>query len=292
MSTVNRPSPWDIHVHDESLYARIRRQKNLGLGESYMDGWWDCEHLDELICRLLNSGIEEKVRADLRYLMRFAPALVFNLQSKGRARIIAERHYDLDNDLFFSFLDPYNQYSCGYFEGTDDLSQAQHNKLALICRKLNLTAGIMYWISAADGADCPDILPNAWGCGNRREHLTGTASLCPDFCTELPVRFQDCDYRAIDGRFDKIVSVGMFEHVGNKNYRTFIRVVHRCLNDNGILLLHTIGSNPSQTSCDPGSTATYSPTACCRAPHKSRKPLRGFLSSKTGITSDTTMTRP
>jgi len=70
-------------------------------------------------------------------------------------------------------------------------------------------------------------------------------------CKDLPVRFLDCDYRAICGTFDKIVSVGMFEHVGRKNYRTFMKIVHRCLNDTGIFLLHTIGSNRSQVNLDP-----------------------------------------
>ena len=72
-----------------------------------------------------------------------------------------------------------------------------------------------------------------------------------EFCKGLPVHFENCDYRAVAGRFDKIVSVGMFEHVGQKNYRTFMDVVHRCLKDGGIFLLHTIGSNTSRTGCDP-----------------------------------------
>ena len=136
---VNGPNPWDIHVRDDRLYGRIFREKNLGLGEAYMDGWWDCDRVDEMICRLLRSGIEGKITGNLRYLLRAIPWMLLNLQSRGRAREIADCHYDLGNDLFFSFLDPYEQYSCGYFQGTDDLDQAQVNKLALICAKLELS---------------------------------------------------------------------------------------------------------------------------------------------------------
>ncbi|MFO7665167.1 MAG: cyclopropane fatty acyl phospholipid synthase [Desulfobacterales bacterium] len=250
--TVNGANPWDIKIHNENLYDRILRDRNLGLGEAYMDGWWDCERLDEFFCRLLKSNIEEKVTSDLRFLLRFLPAIMFNLQSKSRSRIIAERHYDLDNDLFLSFLDSYNQYSCGYFEGTDDLEQAQRKKLDLICRKLDITGrdhvldigcgwgGLSRYIAEHFGSEVTAVNVS-------REQL----SFAREACKDLPVSFLDCDYRAIRGTFDKIVSVGMFEHVGRKNYRTFMEIVHRCLNDNGIFLLHTIGNNRSQVKLDP-----------------------------------------
>ena len=250
--TVNGANPWDIQVYNESLYDRILRDRNLGLGEAYMDGWWDCQQLDEFFCRLLKSNIEEKVASDLRYLPRILSAIVFNLQSKPRARMIAERHYDLDNDLFLSFLDSYNQYSCGYFEGTEDLEQAQRKKLDLICRKLAITGrdhvldigcgwgGLSRYIAEHHGSPVTAV-------NISREQL----GFAQKTCTDLPVRFLDCDYRAIHGTFDKIVSVGMFEHVGRKNYHTFIKTVHRCLKDTGMFLLHTIGSDRSQVNCDP-----------------------------------------
>jgi cyclopropane-fatty-acyl-phospholipid synthase len=166
--------------------------------------------------------------------------------------MIAERHYDLGNDLFSSFLDPYNQYSCAYFEGTDDLNQARQNKLALIAEKLNI-------------APADDILDIGCGWGGLAKYIAERFDssvtavnisgeqlrYAKEVCKELPVRFQDRDYRAIDGRFDKIVSVGMFEHVGRKNYRTFMKTVHRCLKKDGLFLLHTIGGNISQAGCDP-----------------------------------------
>lgn len=245
-------NPWDIQVHDPRWYGRVIRDKNLGLGESYMDGWWDCEQLDEMICRLLRGGLEDKVRGNLHNRMRLLPGVVFNLQCRGRASMIAERHYDLGNDLFFSFLDPYRQYSCAYFKDTDDLDQAQWNKLEMACKKLNLSAADHLLDIGCGWGGLARYAAERYGCkvtavNISREQLR----FARDFCRALPVEFQDRDYRAIDGRFDKIVSVGMFEHVGCKNYRTFMNTAHRCLEDCGIFLLHTIGANTSQTGCDP-----------------------------------------
>ena len=249
---VGGSNPWDIIVHDERFYARVLRYQNLGLGEAYMDGWWDCPRLDEFFCRVLKSRLDVAVKRGLKYLPLLLPGILCNLQSKARDHIVAKRHYDLDNDLFLSFLDPYNQYSCAYFSGTDNLEQAQQNKLDLICRKAGLGrndhvldigcgwGGLAKY--AAEKYNCTVTAVNIC-----REQLRCAAELCRG----LPVRFLECDYRDIQGRFDKIISVGMFEHVGWKNYRTFMRIAHRCLKDKGILLLHTIGGNESTHYCDP-----------------------------------------
>ena len=246
------PNPWDIQVKDPRFYSRVMRDQNLGLGESYMEEWWDCEQIDEMIFRLLRAGLEARAYGNAKALLRRLPAMLFNLQSRARARIIARRHYDLGNDLFFAFLDPHWQYSCAYFQDTDDLDQAQENKLDLICRKLNLSAsdhvldigcgwgGLARWMAKRIG--CRVTAVNI-----SKEQL----HFARDFCKGLSVEFHDGDYRTIQGRFDKIVSVGMFEHVGPKNYRAFMNVVQRCLKKHGIFLLHTIGSNISHAAGDP-----------------------------------------
>lgn len=259
---INGSNPWDIQVHDRRWYGRVIRDRNLGLGESYMDGWWDCSQIDEMIRRLLRGGLAQQVRGDLRYLARSLPALIFNLQSRARARIIAARHYDLGNDLFFSFLDSYKQYSSGYFENTDDLDQAQQNKLTLIAAKLNLAAGERLLDIGCGWGGLARYIAERFGCA-----VTGVNISCEqlryagEFCQGLPVDFQDCDYRAIEGCFNKAVSVGMFEHVGRKNYRTFMKTVHRCLTDDGIFLLHTIGRNISCAGCDPWITRYIFPNS-------------------------------
>jgi cyclopropane-fatty-acyl-phospholipid synthase len=245
-------NPWDITVNDERFFARVLREKNLGLGEAYMDGWWDCRRLDEFICRVLNIRLDVSVKGGLKYLPLLLPGILFNLQSKARARMVAERHYNLDSDLFLSFLDPYNQYSCAYFSNTDDLSCAQQNKLALICRKTAIGRTDHVLDIGCGWGGFAKYAAETHGCAVTAINIsTEQIRYAAGFCKGLPVRLLECDYRDIQGRFDKIVSVGMFEHVGWKNYRTFMRVAHRCLKDDGIFLLHTIGGNESTRSCDP-----------------------------------------
>ena len=244
--------PWDIRVGDDRFFRRVLREKNLGLGESYMDGWWSCPRVDEFICRVLSAGLDETVRGSPHYLLCMLPAVVFNLQSRRRASVIAERHYDLDNDLFLSFLDPYNQYSCGFFDGTDDLAAAQENKLAMICRKTAVGArdhvldiGCGWGGFARYAAETVGCRVTAVNVSKEQIHFARR------FCKGLPVQIEERDYRSVQGTFDKIVSVGMFEHVGHRNYRTFMEVVHRCLAQDGIFLLHTIGDNVSKPTINP-----------------------------------------
>ncbi|MDZ7641530.1 MAG: cyclopropane fatty acyl phospholipid synthase [Desulfurivibrio sp.] len=250
--TVGGDQPWDIQVHDQRWYARVWRERNLGLGESYMDGWWDCPRIDQMIHRLLTHGLQEEGGAQIKELAYQLPAVVYNLQSRLRARIIAERHYNLGNDLFFSFLDPNLQYSCATFADGDDLAQAQIRKLELIAAKLELKASDHLLDIGSGWGGLAAYLARKYGC-----RITGVNISQPQLdharqlCRGLPVDFQERDYRAIEGCFDKVVSVGMFEHVGRKNYRTFMKVVARCLDKNGVFLLHAIGNNISRLGSDP-----------------------------------------
>lgn len=137
---INGPRPWDIQVHDKRVYSRILMGGSMGLGEAYVDGWWDCKKLDELFYRLLYAGLDNKIRINPKIIFQFIKAKLFNLQSKKRSLRIAERHYNIGNDLFMAFLDQYNQYTCGYWKDAKTLSKAQEAKLDLICRKLQLTS--------------------------------------------------------------------------------------------------------------------------------------------------------
>lgn len=249
---INGPDPWDIRVRDDRFYARVLKDGSLGLGEAYMAGWWDCPRIDEFICRLLKGNLEDKIRGNLRTLLRYASTRLFNLQSPFRAGIIARRHYDLGNDLFFSFLDPRNQYSCGYFENTDDLEEAQRKKLDLICRKLDLQPADQVLDIGCGWGGLARYAAENYGCSVFAVNISEEQiRFARESCRDLPVTILSEDYRKIQGRFDKVVSVGMFEHVGRKNYRTFMKTVHRCLNEGGIFLLHTIGGNVSRVNCDP-----------------------------------------
>jgi cyclopropane-fatty-acyl-phospholipid synthase len=249
---IDGPDPWDIQVRDERFYARVLKDGSLGLGEAYMEGWWDCLRIDEFICRLLRGNLEKKIRGNLRTLLFNLADLIFNRQSPSRADIIARRHYDLGNDLFFSFLDPCNQYSCAYFEGTDDLAEAQRKKLGLICRKIDLQPGDRVLDIGGGWGGFARYAAERYGCAVTAVNISEEQiRYAREYCKDLPVEIRREDYRQIRGSFDKIISVGMFEHVGKKNYRTFMNVVHNCLKEGGIFLLHTIGSNVSEVNFDP-----------------------------------------
>ncbi|MCB1867327.1 MAG: cyclopropane fatty acyl phospholipid synthase [Gammaproteobacteria bacterium] len=254
----NGNRPWDIQVNDPETYDRILYRGSLGFGEAYMDGMWDCLNLDELFTRLLRFDIDRKVRGILRIRLLAASAFNFlshklvNLQSRRRAFQVAECHYDIGNDVYRSMLDSTMSYSCGYWHNASSLEQAQRNKLDLICRKLEL----------AQGERLLDI-----GCGwgglarHAAEHygveVVGISvseeqrKLALERCRDLPVEIALMDYRDLTGRFDKVASVGMFEHVGPKNYVDFFRTVRRVMSDTGLFLLHTIGNYCSYNSIDP-----------------------------------------
>lgn len=247
----NRPT--DVQVHDSRLYDRLLSFGTLGLGESYMDGWWDCEQIDELICRLLKANAHDVAQLDLSLLFSVVRGKLLNLQ-RWRAFDVGERHYDLNHALYAAMLDKRMVYSCGYWAEAQDLGAAQEAKLDLICRKIGLK----------DGDHVLDI-GAGWGSflkyGAAQYGMSGTgvtvsaeqAEYANKSFADLPVDMQLMDYLDLDGKFDHLVSVGMFEHVGYKNYRTYMQKAHDLLADDGLFLLHTIGGNVSQAHGDPWS---------------------------------------
>jgi cyclopropane-fatty-acyl-phospholipid synthase len=235
--------PWDIQIHDERFYSRLLSYGSLGLGESYMEKWWDAERIDLLVEKLLRSHGNQKVT--LPVILLALKARLFNLQSRAGARKVIDAHYDLSNDLYMSFLDPYNQYTCGYFKNTEELNTAQEQKLELICKKLQLKHGDRVLDIGCGWGGFAKYAAEYYGC-----IVTGITisdeqlAYAQDFTKGLPVTLRKQDYRDLKGeQFDKIVVIGMIEHVGYKNYGTLMRIVHDCLTENGLFLLHTIGRN-------------------------------------------------
>jgi cyclopropane-fatty-acyl-phospholipid synthase len=249
---INGGNPWDIRVHNDDFYKRVFTQGTLGLGESYMDGWWDCDRLDEFFCHVLRARLDVTIQKNWKLISSIILARLFNMQSRDRAFQVGEKHYDLGNDLFQNMLDNKMVYSCGYWNGAVDINKAQENKLDLICRKLGLKSGnkvldigcgwasLVQYAAEKYGAEVVGITVS-------KEQVEYGNQLCKD----LPVEIRLQDYRDVDEQFDYIVSVGMIEHVGYKNYRTYMEMAHRCLKDDGLFLLHTIGGNRSVTSTDP-----------------------------------------
>lgn len=244
--------PFALRVHDERLWDRVLAERNLGLGEAYMDGWWDCDALDQLFTRLLAGGIDEAVRPSLRLLTGVAHATLVNRQSVRRAARNARHHYDIGNDLYERMLDKRMVYSCGYWHTAEDLDTAQEAKLDLVCRKLQLEPGVRLldigcgWGGLAQfaaeryGAHVVGISPAANQVAVARRRTAG-----------LPVEIRQCDYREVRGSFDRIVSIGMVEHVGPRNLRRFFDACDALLAHDGLMLHHLIGSTVSQRRVDP-----------------------------------------
>jgi len=249
---INGNNPYDIQVHDQRFYKRVLSQGSLGLGESYMDGWWDCKKLDQFFYRILYSGIESSAKRNLGFLFEVFLARIFNMQSKRMAFQIGEQHYNLGNELFKNMLDKRMVYSCGYWKDAYTLDQAQEAKLDLICQKLRLEPGMKIldigcgWASFAKYA-VERYKVKVVGITVSKEQ----AELGKRLSKGLPVEIRLQDYRDLNDKFDHIVSIGMIEHVGSKNYKTYMKLVHRCLKDTGLFLLHTIGRNESEPPTDP-----------------------------------------
>jgi cyclopropane-fatty-acyl-phospholipid synthase len=246
--------PWDLQLNRPRLYGRVLRQWSLGLGEAYMDGDWDCEQLDEFFTRLLRLRADERPQglARLKRAWALLGAAWRNPQAPDKAYVVAERHYDLGNDLFERMLDPRMVYSCAYWASAQTLEQAQEDKLEMICRKLQLAPGMT-------------LLDIGCGWGGLARHaalhhgaqVTGItvskeqAHHAQQLCAGLPVSVRLMDYRDLQGRFDRIASVGMFEHVGPKNHAAYLNAAQRLLADDGLFLLHTIGADRPNGHTDP-----------------------------------------
>ena len=243
--------PWDLQVHDETFFTRILAHGSLGLGESYMDGWWDCESLDQFFFRILRAELDTKVRV-WPGLFVVLKAKFFNFQTPSRAFLVGKHHYDIGNDLYQRMLGKRLIYSCGLWDRASSLDEAQEAKLDLICRKLGLRPGMRVldigcgWGGTARYA-AERYQAEVLGITVSQEQ----ADFAAEMCRGLPIEIRYQDYRSLDGKFDRVLCVGMLEHVGPKNYATFMDIVRRCLTDDGLFLLHTIGVQQAAARCDP-----------------------------------------
>lgn len=242
--TINGSAPWDIQIYNDRFYSRVLAEGQLGLGEAYMDKWWDCSELDAFIYRLVNHNLENKINKNKLTLLKLFFARLFNLQTKVRALHVGKKHYDLGNYLFENMLDTRMNYTCGYWKTANNLDEAQLAKLDLVCQKLYLKPGMKLldigcgWGALAKHAS-EQFGVEVVGITISKEQMEWAKKNCQG----LPVEIRFQDYRDVNEQFDRVASLGMFEHVGHLNYRTYLDVVHRVLKEDGLFLLHTIGSN-------------------------------------------------
>lgn len=248
---IDGPRSWDISVENPQLYGRILAGGSLALGESYMDGWWNCGRLDEFISRILHADLQDKVTS-WKDRLGIVQARLINKQSPSRAFLVGKQHYDKGNDLFEAMLDKRMIYSCGYWKNADSLEAAQEAKLDLVCKKLDIRPGMR-------------VLDIGCGWGGTARYIAEKyqaevvgvtvseeqAELARRNTEGLPVDIRLQDYRKLEGCFDRILSIGMFEHVGYKNYRVYMQAIRALLKEKGLFLLHTIGNNVSSAKIDP-----------------------------------------
>ncbi len=249
---VGGPELWDITIHDDRVWDRIVRDRELGFGEAYQDGWWDCPRTDLFLERVLQLNPNEHISPSKTQIAQTLLSQVTNRQNLKKAKENASAHYDVGNDLYERMLDPKMIYSCGYWSEAYDLESAQTAKLDLIARKLRLEPGMRLldigcgWGGLAKfaaekyGVDVVGISPAIEQVKLARERTAG-----------LSVDIKQLDYRSVTGTFDRITSVGMLEHVGPKNYKSFFEACDSLLADDGQMLHHTIGSNETKNRTDP-----------------------------------------
>jgi cyclopropane-fatty-acyl-phospholipid synthase len=251
---INGRNSWDIQVHNPRFYSRVLSQGTLGLGESYMDGDWDCQALDQFFYRVLRAELDKELRITFPLIKDAIKARLINLQSPRRAFQIGERHYDTGNDLYSAMLDSRLVYTCAYWDnGATNLDDAQEDKLELVCKKIGLKEGERVldigggWGSFAKySAEQHGANVKATTVSKEQAEL-GRVMTSGARGVEIALE----DYRDTKGKFDHVVSLGMFEHVGPRNYRTYMEKVSSLLEDDGLFLLHTIGSNKSSAVGDP-----------------------------------------
>jgi cyclopropane-fatty-acyl-phospholipid synthase len=248
---IDGKQPWDLLVHDPRFYGRVLHEVQLGLGESYMDGWWDCQAIDQFVTRALVANLDQKIRGNWKIAWTILKGKILNRQSRSRAFEVGQRHYDLGNDLYSRMLDRRLNYTCAYWKNASNLDEAQEAKLDLVCKKIGLKPGMRLLELGCGWGSFAKFAAERYGA----QVLGVTVSkeqvqLGMERCKGLPVELRLQDYREVEGTYDAVISIGIMEHVGYKNYATYMQVVDRCLKPDGVAFIHTIGANQSLVAAD------------------------------------------
>lgn len=260
---IDGPNPWDPQIVDKRFYQRVLAEGSLGLGESYMDGWWTCEKLDEFFARIMLIDVRTRLKTNLGLILDGALARFTNRQSKRRAFEVGEVHYDTGNDLYERMLDKTMTYTCGYWEGIDRIKEknaedgdttldfAEKAKLDLVCRKIGLKKGDRILDIGCGWGSMLIYAAKHYGVEGVGVTISKEqAALARTRAKGLPIEIRLQDYRDINESFNHVISLGMAEHVGHKNFRTYMEVAHRNLKPGGLFLLHTIGGLKSTRTTD------------------------------------------
>lgn len=252
---INGSRPWDITVHDKRFYNRVFARGSLGLGEAYMDGWWDSRELEESFNRGLSARLDERIftgRTLFSVLPRILMTLLMDFGSKKRSHNIDAHHYGIGNDLYKAMLDPYMAYTCGYWKNAHNLGDAQKDKFDLVCRKIGLKPGMSVLDLGCGWGGFLKFAAEKYGITGVGVTITkNQVTLGNEMCANLPVEIKHGDYRDVEGSFDRVVSIGLLEHVGPKYHRAFFEQARKRVKDDGLVLMHTIGGHKSKRYVEP-----------------------------------------
>jgi cyclopropane-fatty-acyl-phospholipid synthase len=252
---INGNRPWDMVVRDERVFRDIVTRGSLGLGNAYTQGWWDSPALDEWMYRVSQSPALRSARTLTHIIpnaLATASEFLYNTQSLPRSQHVLKKHYELNLPLFANMLDPLMQYSCAHFGNTKTLPEAQVEKLDLIARKLEISERDTLLDIGSGWGGLAKYFSENKGCSVTGINISQKQiQFSEKFAPSQKVSFQNRDYRQIEGIFDKVVSVGMFEHVGPQNYRAFMKSAHKALRPGGLLLIQSITKSTSDKICDP-----------------------------------------
>ena len=276
--TVNGPKPFDIKVYNEDFYGRLLKGGALALGESYMEKWWDCQALDQFITKILLANLADQVRVKGKLIWHLLKPRIFNLQKIGRAFQVGKQHYDIGNDLYKLMLDKRLVYTSGYWKNAENLDEAQEAKLDLVCHKIDLEQGMRVLDLGCGWGSFAKYAAERYGVA-----VTGVTvskqqvELGKELCKGLPVEIKLKDYRNVSGKYDRVISIGIMEHVGYKNYRTYMEKVYHLLTDDGIAFIHTIGNNISKISSCPWATKYIFPNGMLPSIAQIGKAMEGLF---------------
>ena len=249
---INGTRAWDIKVNNPKLWRHVLLKGELGFGEAYMAGWFDVEHLDEFFYRLTRFVIREINMTNVSSMFLKFISNILNLQTTKRAFKVGKAHYNIGNNLYKKMLGTTMIYTCGYWKNANSLEESQEAKFHLIAKKLMLKPGMSvldigcgFGSMMAFLAKEYDVKVLGITVSKEQEYYINRNYKAPS------VKVKVMDYRSIRGKFDRIYSLGMFEHVGYKNYKTYMKVCSKALKSDGLMLLHTIGDSVSNYNTNP-----------------------------------------